>query len=287
MKKVSVVLPFYNGITLLEDALQSVINQTYSNIEIIVVNDGSTENVDFFLEKYAKNIKYVHRDMNGGCAAGRNTGIEHSTGDYIAFMDSDDIWLPTKIEKQVAIMEKTGAMWSNTGFYHWYPIKNKLVKINTCMNYGMVFPEIMIAFKICHPSVMIRREWFDQGKHYYYNEDYRYGQDTELFSKIAYLYPLALVNEPLVKMRMRGTNTNKRARLRIALKAQSYQDIKINKYNDWYVLPEKVVNLYKIYNFYDKLLPQEKVGFSNKTLEFTSKALWLFPFIFERMYRRY
>ena len=100
MKKVSVIIPFYNGITRLSEAVQSAINQTYNNLEIIIVNDGSPEDVSDFLEKYGDDIKYFYKE-NGGPASARNFAIQKATGDYIAFLDSDDIWLPTKTEKQI------------------------------------------------------------------------------------------------------------------------------------------------------------------------------------------
>lgn len=100
---VSVVIPFYSGLNWLEEALESVNNQTYKNKEVIVINDGSSENTEKIFSKYdtAREVKKV----NEGPAAARNTGISESKGKYVAFLDSDDIWMPRKLELQVESME--------------------------------------------------------------------------------------------------------------------------------------------------------------------------------------
>ena len=104
MKTVSVIIPFYSQLNWLYEAIESVLAQTYPIHEIILIDDRSKENLTTILEKYGNKVKYV-RQKNEGPATARNNGIRMATGDYIAFEDSDDIWLPTKIEKQVAFME--------------------------------------------------------------------------------------------------------------------------------------------------------------------------------------
>ncbi|WP_082453545.1 glycosyltransferase family 2 protein [Rhizobium sp. Leaf262] len=101
---ISVILPTYNrGATLLA-AINSVITQSYSDLELIVVDDGSTEDVESIVCGISDSrVKYVKRQQNGGAAAARNTGLEHASGDYIAFQDSDDLWLPGKLQKQLAL----------------------------------------------------------------------------------------------------------------------------------------------------------------------------------------
>ncbi|MBO8157757.1 MAG: glycosyltransferase family 2 protein [Bacillaceae bacterium] len=113
-KKVSVIIPTYKRSDFLERAIDSVINQTYKNVEIIVVDDNdpdssvrknTEEKVQKYLNKY-ENIMYLKNKKNLGGALARNEGIYHSTGYYITFLDDDDIYLPEKIEKQVAYMNE-------------------------------------------------------------------------------------------------------------------------------------------------------------------------------------
>ena len=107
---VSVVIPAYNAENTIIECLKSVKEQTYTNLEVIVINDGSKDNTAGILETYKKENKdfplIIYTIKNSGPATARNIGIKHSRGKYIAFLDSDDKWLPTKIEKQIYYLEK-------------------------------------------------------------------------------------------------------------------------------------------------------------------------------------
>ena len=106
---ISVIIPFYNDYDFFEKAVNSVYNQTYQNFEIIIVNDGSSqssvEKIQIFLKKKDK-CKLIHHSSNLGVSAARNTGIQNSLGEYIAFLDSDDEWLPSKLEHQIGLIKK-------------------------------------------------------------------------------------------------------------------------------------------------------------------------------------
>jgi glycosyltransferase involved in cell wall biosynthesis len=104
-KIVSVIIPTYNRSAYLLEAIESVISQTYKNIEIIVIDDGSSDDTKEKLRPYLNKIKYVFIE-NGGPARARNVGMEMASGEYIAFLDSDDLYYPYKIEIQVAILNK-------------------------------------------------------------------------------------------------------------------------------------------------------------------------------------
>jgi glycosyltransferase involved in cell wall biosynthesis len=99
---VSVIIVVYNGEKYIDEAIQSALNQTYKDIELIVVDDGSTDGTKDVVEKY-KNVKYIYQE-NRGQGSSRNVGIENSKGDYLAFLDADDLYASDKIEKQLEIL---------------------------------------------------------------------------------------------------------------------------------------------------------------------------------------
>ena len=102
---VSAIIPNYNYARYVGEAVESALGQTYPNIEVIVVDDGSTDNSLEVLEQYRDRIKIIEQKNSGVCVA-RNRGVAESAGEYIAFLDADDVWLPKKIEKQVQLFQK-------------------------------------------------------------------------------------------------------------------------------------------------------------------------------------
>jgi glycosyltransferase involved in cell wall biosynthesis len=104
---VSVIIPTYNRAGVICKSIDDVFRQTYKNIELIVIDDGSTDDTQATLRRYGSRIRWFTQ-ANSGPSAARNRGLEVSRGDIIAFQDSDDLWEPTKLERQVRIMEKFG-----------------------------------------------------------------------------------------------------------------------------------------------------------------------------------
>ena len=108
---VDVIIPVYNRERFISHTLDSVLSQTYRNVEIVIVDDGSTDRSAEIIEPYLRhnNVKYIQQE-NQGPAAARNAGIVSCSGDLIAFLDSDDLWLPTKLEKQVDFLMRNPAI---------------------------------------------------------------------------------------------------------------------------------------------------------------------------------
>lgn len=277
-KKVSVIIPFYNGLDWLCEAIQSVLDQTYKNFEIIVVNDGSPEEIMPFLDRYGDKIIYRYKE-NGGPASARNLAISIATGDYIAFLDSDDIWLPTKTKKQIAFMDKTGAMWSHTNYYNWYPTNNKKKVVLSHFDFDNVYIKSYISISIATPSVIINRVIFNEISNLLFPTNLRLGEDTKFWRRISKDYSLALINEPLVKVRMRGNNSFKNAVSRFNLKSQEYVIIK----NSEERIPKMILFIYSIYYLYSKVFGEK----TNKSKEFIAKCFWILPFFIERVYQKY
>lgn len=277
MSKVSVIIPFYNGVDWLCEAVQSVLEQTYKDLEIIVVNDGSPEDVTKFLDIYGDKVIY-HKQINQGPAVARNYAMKIATGDYFAFLDSDDIWLPEKMEKQISLMKTTGAKWSHTGFYYWTPSNGSLKSIDNSKDYDDIYIQTFVSIKIATPCVIVDRKTFEEHPEIIYPENMRKGQDTVYFRELSKYYPIALVKEPLAKIRMRGTNSNTRAVSRFNLKASSYL-----KYKNDSSIPRGIIRIYSIYYLYSKLFGNK----TNKFKEFIAKCFWSLPYIIERVYVKY
>ena len=110
---VSIVVPVYNAANYIENTIKMVCAQTYKDWELILVDDASSDNsvqvIEDVINSQKKRIRLIKKDVNAGAAAARNTGIDASSGRFIAFLDADDVWKEDKLEKQVEFMEKTGA----------------------------------------------------------------------------------------------------------------------------------------------------------------------------------
>jgi len=119
MSKVSVIMPAFNSCTHIEQAIRSVLNQTFYDIELLVVDGGSTDGtIDLIKEfsSYDNRVHYVNNLNDAGPAHARHVGIQQSVGEYVAFLDADDYWLPEKIEKQLKFMQQNDVKFSYTGY---------------------------------------------------------------------------------------------------------------------------------------------------------------------------
>ena len=283
-KKVSVIIPFYSNIIWLEEALNSVLYQTFKDYEIIVINDGSPENDKEFLDKYSEKINYFKTE-NKGPGHARNFGIKKAVGEYIAFLDSDDIWLPTKLEKQINYMIDNNSVWSHTNYYTFDDSNKIIVKYNGLEKYsGNIYPEILASTHIATPSVIVKKSILVDNS-LYFSEKMRFGQDYYLWLRLAYLFKLDLFSEYLLKVRVRGTNAAIRARAHIQLRADIYSLLKKD-----FVFTEAPFSIifrfnYKICSLLNKLLSCNENKFDVKTIENISKILYIFPyFIFKLIY---
>ena len=244
-KLVSIVIPFYSGKEWLIEAVDSVLNQSYKNIEIILVNDGSKEDLTDFLKEFDGRIKYFYQE-NGGAASARNLGIHVAVGEYIAFMDSDDYWMPEKTEKQVKFMEERGILWSHTGFWYWWPENDRLERVHNSYNYGNVHEQCKIHFSISTPSVMVSKRVFEEHPEFSFPLEFRTGQDSAFYRVISKYYSLGFVEEPLMKVRMRGNNSGRRAMVRMRMSYQLNEKRKENA--DGYDVKDYFVRCQMKYN---------------------------------------
>lgn len=275
-KKVSIIIPFYSHKDWLAESLESVFSQTYSDYEVILVDDGSKEDISSLLEIYKGRLSY-YKQENKGPAAARNFGITKAEGEYIAFEDSDDIWLPDKLEKQVSFMESRNLKWSHTGFYYWWPVKDKLKEINVDREYGDIYIQQHVSSKMATPCVMIERDVIINNN-LRFPEQYRNGEDSAFWMALARISPVGLIQVPLAKIRMRGTNSYSHAIERFRIGADAY----INYKNSSEQLPKGILRIKHIYYIYSKFFS----GRVTPVKEFIAKCFWVIPYTIERVYVR-
>lgn len=194
--KVSVVIPTYNRVNKTLSAIESVLNQTYQNIEIILVDDGSTDDMTALKNKVKDydNLKLFTQKKNAGPAAARNRGIKESTGEYIAFLDSDDLFMQDKLEKQLASMAKYNPTISYTAYLKHEGDRETLMSDPGLT--GIVVPRIISNCTIATPTVVIKKDLLTE-KNIFFNENIRIAEDTCFWLEIAKHSEILLVNEPL------------------------------------------------------------------------------------------
>ena len=142
----------------MKEAIISVVSQTFEDFELIIVNDGSDENIDHLV--IDSRIKIIKKD-NGGPASARNIGIDLSNGKFIAFLDSDDLWLKDKLEVQIGMMEKYNWSWSHHSYKKFWESSSRIEDISTKQHRGNVYLQTFVSFKVVTGSVVIRKKVLD------------------------------------------------------------------------------------------------------------------------------
>lgn len=196
--KVSIVIPFYNDRHITE-AVDSALAQTYSNVEVIVVDDGSTAYADL-LKPYLGRICYLGKP-NGGTASALNHGFRYASGEYIAWLSSDDFFYPDKVKRQLAAMRSADAWIGHTGF-DLVDGRGKYKQI------GIIPPssghELLRAFRSCNPingcTVMMKKKLYERiGS---FNEQQPYTQDLDYWYRVMLAgFSVHLTPEPLIAYR--------------------------------------------------------------------------------------
>ena len=139
---VSIITPAYNAAAYIAETIESVLAQTYTNWEMLIVNDCSKDNTVEIVQSYAakdKRIKLINLEQNSGAAAARNTAIQNANGRYIAFLDSDDLWKKEKLQKQIEFMKQNGYVFTFTSYEHFKETKENIqnqVQIPKSLNYN-------------------------------------------------------------------------------------------------------------------------------------------------------
>jgi glycosyltransferase involved in cell wall biosynthesis len=203
MVKVSVILPTYNRAGTLSRSIKSVLNQTYRNFEIIVVDDASSDNTYSVVNSFDDDrIRYVRHEKNRGANAARNTGIKKSLGEYIAFQDSDDVWMPHKLENQLDVFLRpsidAGVVY--TGVCRIWPNYHTDYLPAEKGESGNIIDALLKGNFIPTQVTMIKKDIFDS--HGYFDQQLPRLQDWEMWIRIAEEYHFEFIDEPLVMKHM-------------------------------------------------------------------------------------
>ncbi|WP_319407573.1 glycosyltransferase family A protein [uncultured Desulfosarcina sp.] len=197
--RVSVVLPTYNRGWILKHAVDSVLDQDYGNLELVVVDDGSTDETPQLLSAFGDRL-HIIRQENQGVSAARNAGIRASTGELIALLDSDDAWLPGKVTAQVAFFTanpdalicQTEETWIRNG-----------VRVNPGKRHrkeaGMIFERSLALCLVSPSAVMMRRSLLDEVG--LFDESLPACEDYDLWLRVAWKHPIHLIDRPLIVKR--------------------------------------------------------------------------------------
>jgi glycosyltransferase involved in cell wall biosynthesis len=210
---VSVIVPTYNRAEVVGETIEDLFRQTYRNIEIIVVDDGSTDDTQSKLASYGNRIRWAAQ-KNAGPAAARNRGIAIAHGEIVAFQDSDDAWHPTKIERQVSLLQRAGPSVVCC-------VCNSIVQLPNCVvnafeNAPVIFPmeegiwlnaaEVMATrFFLFNQVVAVRREVLARIGGF--DESLRLMEDLQLALRLSLEGPWAFIREPLATRQEKGKRT--------------------------------------------------------------------------------
>lgn len=201
--KLSIIIPTYNRAQYLREAIDSVLSQTYRDFEIIVVDDGSTDNTKEVAKKWEllDKVKYFYQE-NKGPAAARNRGIKEAMGDYIAFLDADDLWLPEKLEKQVEYLKERPdvslvasefEIIDEVGHSNGYSQRRKKIPVD-----GFILKYIFQHYLLLS-TIMVKKDTFKTVG--LFNEELINAEDTDILLRIAKHFKIGLLDEYLVKHR--------------------------------------------------------------------------------------
>lgn len=215
--RVSVNICCYNSERFLEETLQSVFSQTYTDWELVIVDDGSTDATGEIIGRHvAEGRQIVHlAQVNAGLSASRNRALRQSSGEFVAFLDHDDLWEPQKLERQIPLFDRrasVGVVYSDclnfgedgVSYRHFerYPPTS-----------GMAFGSLLRNYFLNLQTVVVRRAAIDQLPEWF-DEELELAEEADLFLRIAHTWELDYVDEPLARWRLHAASLSQRRRER-------------------------------------------------------------------------
>jgi glycosyltransferase involved in cell wall biosynthesis len=202
---VSVIIPALNAAEWIGETLHSILTQSFQELEVIVVDGGSTDDTPSIIKTFGKSVKLICKPLSGKSAS-RNAGIYAAQGDYIAFIDADDLWLPEKLELQMQMFSRNPALgWVYSDGYLFEGASTKNIMtfggLSHLYSGDILCPLLLIDF-IPSPTPVIRRKIFDEVGYFDETLLRQEPEDWDMWLRIAAHYPIGFVNRPLVRYRL-------------------------------------------------------------------------------------
>lgn len=261
---VSVILPVYNGERFIEEAISSILTQTHSNLELIIINDGSTDRtLDLIVDNFDDERLKVFTTENQGIVGALNFGIEKARYQYIVRMDADDVSLPTRIECQLSYMIDNNLDVVGCNIYTINEKGNSVGSVDYPESNNKILSALPFFNPICHPSVIIRKSLFD--KEGGYLQGFEGAEDFELWCRLSKNYLFGNCQNYLLKYRLTSGSLSRTSFFNRIEKCRKSLNINLDLHFDVFYQPAKYfVQLPSIFNYCYKRSKE------------TSYAVWIY-----------
>jgi len=202
--KITVIMPVYNGEKYLKEAINSILNQTYTDFELLLINDASTDDTERIINSYKDHrIIYIKNEINLGLIKTLNKGLDLARGEFIARMDADDIALPARFEKQVSVLQNNPEIGVCGTWFT--PLIDGLKKktIQHPQDSESIKIHLLGYCTMGHPTIMLRKKVISNLR---YDNDYQAAEDYELWTRLSRITKLYNIQESLLQYRFHDTN---------------------------------------------------------------------------------
>jgi glycosyltransferase involved in cell wall biosynthesis len=290
MPRVTVIIPTHNRAHLLGRAIRSVLSQTFVDFELLVVDDASADATHEVVEGFHDSrIRYIRHETNGGESESRNTGVRNAQSEYIAYLDDDDEWLPEKLEKQVAVLDRcpsaTGLVFTAMNYVE-LGTGRKLYR-PTPFHRGFVLEHLLEANFLAGPTALVRMECFRAVG--MYDPRIRFAPDWEMWIRMARRFEFEVIPEPLYNYSIHPNQLTANYKVQI----EGFQKI-IELHEDLFLqYPKAYANQLTKLGILYYLCGNPKLAraFFQKALRhyplhFRAYKLWLLSFLSEDYFRR-
>jgi teichuronic acid biosynthesis glycosyltransferase TuaG len=196
---VSIIIPTYNAAHLLPRAIESALGQTFLDTEIIVVDDGSIDDTAGIAQRYSARVKYIYIAHAGLPAVTRNAGLKLAKGEYIAFLDADDAWLPEKLEKQLALMRQNDCLASSTNAWRVREGESDRSYFPQPLPEQLTFHNLLVTNLVICSSAIVHHSIFRATGHFPGTPTLKAMEDYALWLRVATQTNWAYLSEPLVR----------------------------------------------------------------------------------------